>query len=79
MKRYSKGHVYYVWDAKRKRNEALDCRVLNLAAVRILQQHRGIDLARLAGMRTKRGEEHERPRRRTPVIIKSDIRSRYNW
>jgi phage terminase large subunit GpA-like protein len=47
MKKYSKGHVYYVWDAKRKRIEALDCRVLNLAAVRILQQHRGVDLGSL--------------------------------
>src|SRR5215217_7855461 len=77
MKRYSKGHAFYIWDAKRKRNEALDCRVLNLAAIRILQQHRGIDLARLAGIRAKRGEEHEKLSRRTPVVIKSNIHRRY--
>jgi phage terminase large subunit GpA-like protein len=76
MKKYSKGHAYYVWDAKRKRNEALDCRVLNLAAVRILQQHRGVDLARLGAMRARSGEEHEPPRRRS-LIIKSNIHRRY--
>ena len=76
-KRYSKGHAFYIWDAKRKRNEALDCWVLNLAAIRILQQHRGIDLARLAGIRAKRGEEHEKLSRRTPVVIKSNIHRRY--
>jgi phage terminase large subunit GpA-like protein len=78
MKKYSKGHAYYVWDAKRKRNEALDCRVMNLAAIRILQQHRGIDMARLAGIRAKRGEEHERPSGCRSVIIKSKIYSRYS-
>jgi phage terminase large subunit GpA-like protein len=77
MKKYSKGHVYYVWDAKRKRNEALDCRVLNLAAIRILQQHRGVDLARLAGMRARSGEAHEPPRRLRPMTIKSNIHRRY--
>jgi len=71
MKKYSKGHVFYVWDAKRKRNEALDCRVLNLAAIRILQQHRGVDLAKLAGMRARSSEGHERPKWRSPMIIKS--------
>jgi hypothetical protein len=62
----------YVW-----LNEALDCRVLNLAVIRILQQHRGVDLTRLAAMRDKGIEEHEKPSRRTPMVIKSNIRSRY--
>jgi len=77
MKQYSKGHAYYVWDAKRKRNEALDCRVLNLAAIRILQQHRGIDLGRLAQIRARNGKEHEPARRRRPMTIKSNIHRRY--
>ena len=38
------GVAYFEWDAKKKRNEALDCRVYALTAVRILQQHRGLDL-----------------------------------
>ena len=32
------------WQQTRARNEALDCRVLNLAAIRILQQHGGVVL-----------------------------------
>ena len=51
IKKFKNGVPYFVWDAKKRRNEALDCRVYSLAAIRILQQHRGINLERLAGER----------------------------
>ncbi len=51
VRKYKKGVAYFEWDAKKKRNEALDCRVYALTAVRILQQHRGLDLERLAEQR----------------------------
>ena len=51
MKKYKNGVPYFQWDAKKKRNEALDCRVYSLTAIRILQQHRGINLERLAEQR----------------------------
>ena len=51
IRKYKKGVAYFEWDAKKKRNEALDCRVYALTAVRILQQHRGLDLERLAEQR----------------------------
>lgn len=44
IKRYTHGVPYYVWDAEKRRNEALDCRVGNLAMIRILQAHFGIHL-----------------------------------
>jgi len=44
QRKYKKGVAYYVWDAGGRRNEALDCRVYNLVAVRILQQHMGVRL-----------------------------------
>ena len=40
-KMYRRGVAYYVWDAQKKRNEALDCRVGNVVCIRILQQHGG--------------------------------------
>ncbi|WP_419832776.1 phage terminase large subunit family protein [Endozoicomonas atrinae] len=48
IKKYRLGVPYFTWDAKNRRNEALDCRVYSLAAIRILQQHRGINLELLA-------------------------------
>ena len=51
LKKFRFGVPYFTWDAKSRRNEALDCRVYSLAAVRILQQHRGINLERLASSR----------------------------
>ena len=51
VRKYRKGVVYFEWDAKKKRNEALDCRVYALTAVRILQQHRGLNLELLAEQR----------------------------
>jgi len=44
LKKYKKGVMYYFWDAKKRRNEVLDCKVGNLAMVRILQQHFGLNL-----------------------------------
>ena len=45
IKKYRRGIHYYEWQKeKAQRNEALDCRVYNLAAVRLLQQHYGVKL-----------------------------------
>ncbi len=38
-KRYKKGHPYFQWVQTRPRNEALDCRVGALVALRILRRH----------------------------------------
>ena len=43
-----KGRRVYSWDAQSRRNEALDCAVYALAALRISQQRFGIDLEVLA-------------------------------
>jgi len=43
-----KGRRVYRWDAKGRRNEALDCFVYALAALRISQQRFGLDLEALA-------------------------------
>lgn len=42
--KYRNGRPYVQWEKLRPRNEALDCRVYALTAVRILQQHGGIAL-----------------------------------
>ena len=41
------GHQYFVWEKVRKRNEALDCRILAHAALRILIRHSHVQLATL--------------------------------
>nr|WP_306671268.1 terminase gpA endonuclease subunit [Endozoicomonas sp. SESOKO2] len=51
MRKYKHGVAYFEWDARKKRNETLDCRVYALTAVRILQQHRGLNLEQLAAQR----------------------------
>jgi phage terminase large subunit GpA-like protein len=43
--KYVKGRPEIVWDAEKRRNEPWDLAVYNLAAIRFLQQRRGIDLA----------------------------------
>ncbi len=43
-----KGQRVYRWDAKGRRNEALDCLVYAIAALRISQQRFGLDLEALA-------------------------------
>lgn len=45
VKRYRSGLAEWVWDAKKRPNEATDCSVYSLAAIRILQQHFGVSLA----------------------------------
>lgn len=40
-----KGRRIHTWDAKGRRNEALDCYVIALAMLRIAQQHFGVDLS----------------------------------
>lgn len=42
--KYRNGRPYVQWEKIRPRNEALDCRVYALAAIRILQQHGGVTL-----------------------------------
>ncbi len=37
IKKYRNGFPYFTWDAKNRRNEALNCRVYSLAAIRILR------------------------------------------
>ena len=45
IKRYKRGVEYYEWQKeKSQRNEALDCRVYNLAAIRLLQANYGVKL-----------------------------------
>jgi len=44
VKRYRGGIAEWVWDAKKRRNEATDCSVYSLAAIRILQQNFGVTL-----------------------------------
>ena len=51
LKKFRNGIPYFQWDAKKKRNEALDCRVYSLTAIRIMQQHRGLNLELLAVQR----------------------------
>lgn len=42
--KYVQGRKQSVWDAKGRRNEPWDCSILSLAAIRILQQHMGLNL-----------------------------------
>ena len=63
----SKGKRVLRWDAGGKRNEALDCFVLAVAALRISQQRFGLDLEALAvkpepGGATAVDTSEERPR-----------------
>lgn len=47
VKKYRYGNPYYVWDAKKRRNEVLDCKVGNLAMIRILTQNFGFKLKKI--------------------------------
>lgn len=57
-----KGQRVYRWDAKGRRNEALDCFVYALAALRISQQRFGLDLDALAAEPFTHTTSDERPR-----------------
>ncbi|MCY1452448.1 hypothetical protein D9M71_693680 [compost metagenome] len=48
MPKIVKGQRVYRWDAKGRRNEALDCLVYAIAALRISQQRFGLDLEAIA-------------------------------
>lgn len=61
-----KGQRVYRWDAGGRRNEALDCFVYALAALRISQQRFGLDLEALAAeLPSETTTTDERPRRRS--------------
>ncbi|GAB3464079.1 phage terminase large subunit family protein [Azotobacter salinestris] len=61
-----KGQRVYRWDAGGRRNEALDCFVYALAALRISQQRFGLDLDALAAAPpADTPTTNERPRRRS--------------
>lgn len=64
VKRYRGGVAEWVWDAKKRRNEATDCSVYSLAAIRILQQHFGVNLKDPAPSAPTKPKppERERPR-----------------
>ena len=59
-----KGKRIYRWTAKGRRNEALDCFVYALAALRISQQRFGLDLQLLAGARRAPAQRGTRSRAR---------------
>lgn len=62
--KYVDGRPRIVWIKTRARNEALDLRIMALAAVRILQQHRGITLESIDDTETDTREPGEdRPAR----------------
>ncbi len=69
VKKYRRGMEYYEWTkGAGQRNEALDCRVYAFAAIRILQQHRRVNLERLhqlneAGKGQPSGQRKKKPRR----------------
>ena len=57
-----KGQRVYRWDAGGRRNEALDCFVYALAALRISQQRFGLNLDELTAGPVIETQEDERPR-----------------
>lgn len=65
LKKYRHGREYFVWDAGHRRNEASDCRVYALAAVRILQQHFGVVLQRPEDIAEER-RQREKDRKSRP-------------
>lgn len=58
-----KGKRTYRWSAKGRRNEALDCAVYALAALRISQQRFGVDLEKLAA---QAGVTEQKPSQSVP-------------
>lgn len=60
LKKYRLGKPYFYWDAKKRRNEVLDCKVGNLAMIRVLQQNFGLDL----NVNFHVGEQRSKPKRR---------------
>lgn len=69
-KRYTRGKLSYFFDAKGRRNEALDCRVGNLAMIRIAQQFMGVNLSR------SRIEKEQAPEPKKSAISNNWIKGR---
>jgi phage terminase large subunit GpA-like protein len=67
IRKYRKGVAYFEWDAGARRNEALDCRVYALAALRILIQHRGLKLGKMPSLREV---VHDTPEDREEVAVR---------
>ncbi|MFC0710745.1 phage terminase large subunit family protein [Azorhizophilus paspali] len=66
LMKVEKGQRVYRWDAGGRRNEALDCFVYAIAALRISQQRFGLDLDALAAeLPSETTTTDERPRRRS--------------
>ena len=61
IRKYRKGVAYFEWDAGHRRNEALDCKVYALAAIRILQQNYGVRLDKPHKRKDGPGDETEAP------------------
>lgn len=57
----ARGRRVLRWDASKKRNEALDCFVYALAALRISQEKFGLDLEYLARQNSAASDEHAEP------------------
>lgn len=54
VSKYVKGRRTIVWDAGGRRNEPFDLKVLNLAAIRLLQQHFWVNLSALKPSETEK-------------------------
>lgn len=76
IKHYSRGVPYYVWDAGKRRNEALDCRVGNLAMIRIAQQHGGFRFVDNAEPLTEKTNPTPRAAKTTPPAARQVKRRR---
>ncbi|MCH9835906.1 phage terminase large subunit family protein [bacterium] len=69
IKRYRKGVAYFEWIKENSaRNEALDVRVYNTAAVRLLQQHFGVRLTRPPAKTAEPELVEEQAPQETPAI-----------
>jgi phage terminase large subunit GpA-like protein len=71
IRKLVKGRWKSVWDAGGRRNEPFDTSVYNLAAIRILKQHRGENLAQRVEM-----AEEKKPEQPKPKTVR---RSRYRF
>ena len=61
--KFKNGRRYYIYEARRLRNEALDCMVGNLAAIRLLQRHHAHRLATLQSVELQTPRAPNTPKR----------------
>jgi len=76
IKKYRRGMEYFEWTkGAGQRNEALDCRVYAFAAIRILQQHRRVNLEQLHHLylMQKNEPKTQSKTRRRPKVVKSHL------